>query len=124
MVDRLGVFGDGLTLLGPGDNLIPAVRLSKPVAVTQRLLDGGAGKLTASKMLTHSATLYLASVLIWGSTWYAIKFQLGVVAAEVSLVYRFALAAVILLLFCLLSGRDLKYSPRQHGFCACFPAIT
>jgi drug/metabolite transporter (DMT)-like permease len=69
-------------------------------------------------MLTHSATLYLASVLIWGSTWYAIKFQLGVVAAEVSLVYRFALAAVILLLFCLLSGRDLKYSPRQHGFIA------
>ncbi|MDH3761012.1 MAG: DMT family transporter [Gammaproteobacteria bacterium] len=69
-------------------------------------------------MLTHSASLYLASVLIWGSTWYAIKFQLGVVAAEVSLVYRFALAAVILLLFCLLSGRDLKYSPRQHGFIA------
>ena len=42
-------------------------------------------------MLMHSASLYLSSVLIWGSTWYAIKFQLGVVAAEVSLVYRFAL---------------------------------
>jgi drug/metabolite transporter (DMT)-like permease len=69
-------------------------------------------------MLTHSASLYLASVLIWGSTWYAIKFQLGVVAAEVSLVYRFALAAIILLLFCLLSGRSLKYSARQHGFIA------
>lgn len=69
-------------------------------------------------MLTHSASLYLASVLIWGSTWYAIKFQLGVVAAEVSLVYRFALAAVILLLFCLLTRRSLKYSLRQHGFIA------
>lgn len=69
-------------------------------------------------MLTHSASLYLASVLIWGSTWYAIKFQLGVVAAEVSLVYRFALAAIILLLFCLLTRRNLKYTARQHGFIA------
>lgn len=69
-------------------------------------------------MLTHSASLYLASVLIWGSTWYAIKFQLGVVAAEVSLVYRFGLAALILLLFCLLTRRRLKYSAREHGFIA------
>ena len=69
-------------------------------------------------MLTHSASLYLAAVLIWGSTWYAIKFQLGVVAAEVSLVYRFALAAAVLLLFCLLTRRSLRYSPRQHGFIA------
>lgn len=69
-------------------------------------------------MLTHSVSLYLAAVLIWGSTWYAIKFQLGVVAPEVSLVYRFGLAALILLLFCLLTGRSLRYSARQHGFIA------
>jgi len=66
-------------------------------------------------MFTNSITLYLSSVLIWGSTWFAIKFQLGVVAAEVSLVYRFGIAA---LLFCLLSGRNLKYSAGQHGFIA------
>ncbi len=69
-------------------------------------------------MLTHSASLYLAAVLIWGSTWYAIKFQLGVVAAEVSLVYRFALAALLLLGFCLLTRRELRYSLRQHFFIA------
>jgi len=69
-------------------------------------------------MLTHSVSLYLSAVLIWGSTWFAIKFQLGVVAAEVSLVYRFGMAAIILLLFCVLSGRRLKYSVRQHGFIA------
>ena len=69
-------------------------------------------------MFTHSASLYLTSVLIWGSTWFAIKFQLGVVAAEVSLVYRFGIAAAILLLFCLASGRRLAYSLRQHGFIA------
>ena len=69
-------------------------------------------------MFTNSVTLYLSSVLIWGSTWFAIKFQLGVVAAEVSLGYRFGVAAVLLLLFCVLSGRSLKYSARQHGFIA------
>jgi drug/metabolite transporter (DMT)-like permease len=69
-------------------------------------------------MFTHSVSLYLASVLIWGSTWYAIKFQLGVVAPEISLVYRFALAAVILLVFCALTRRSLKYSLQQHGFIA------
>jgi len=69
-------------------------------------------------MLTHSASLYLASVLIWGSTWFAIKFQLGVVAPEVSLVYRFAIAALILVLFCLSTRRSLRYTARQHGFIA------
>jgi len=69
-------------------------------------------------MFNHSASLYLASVLIWGSTWYAIKFQLGVVAPEVSLLYRFALAALILLAFCALTRRSLKYSLQQHGFIA------
>ena len=69
-------------------------------------------------MLTHSASLYLTSVLIWGSTWFAIKFQLGVVAPEVSLVYRFAIASAVLLVFCLLTRRGLGYAPRQHAFIA------
>lgn len=67
-------------------------------------------------MLMHTTSLYLTCVLIWGSTWYAIKFQLGVVAAEVSLIYRFSLAAILLLLFCLLSKRNLRFSPSQHLF--------
>ncbi len=69
-------------------------------------------------MIMHSTSLYLATVLIWGSTWFAIKFQIGVVEAEISLIYRFALASVILLLFCLLTRRDLRFTPGQHGFIA------
>ena len=66
----------------------------------------------------HTSSLYLTAVMIWGSTWFAIKFQLGVVAPEISLIYRFALAAVILLIFCLLTRRSLKYRPAEHGFIA------
>ncbi len=58
--------------------------------------------------------LYLAAVLIWGTTWFAITFQLGEVAIEWSLVYRFALSAVILFGVCLVSGRSLKFPRRSH----------
>ena len=65
-----------------------------------------------------STNLYLSTVLIWGSTWYAIKFQLGIVEPEVSLVYRFALAAIILLAFCLWRNKNLKFSLSEHRFMA------
>ncbi len=58
--------------------------------------------------------LYLATVLIWGSTWFAITFQLGEVPIEWSLVYRFALAAVLLFGFCLITKRSLKFPLKLH----------
>jgi drug/metabolite transporter (DMT)-like permease len=62
-----------------------------------------------------NALLYAATVAIWGTSWIAIKLQLGVVAPEVSVAYRFALAAALLLLFCLATGRRLRFSRRAHG---------
>ena len=62
--------------------------------------------------------LFLTSAMIWGSTWLAIKFQLGVVAPEISLVYRFALAGALLALWCAVTGRSLRFSLRQHGYLA------
>jgi drug/metabolite transporter (DMT)-like permease len=58
--------------------------------------------------------LFFLSSLIWGSTWYAIRYQLGVVAPEVSVAYRFALAATLLLGFCALRGVRLRYALREH----------
>lgn len=62
--------------------------------------------------------LYGATVLIWGSTWYAIKLQLGTVAPDLSIAYRFAIAAALLIAFCLATGRSLRFAPRQHLFIA------
>lgn len=56
--------------------------------------------------------LYLLTVVIWGTTWIAIKFQLGVVAAPVSIAYRFWIAAAVLFLF-LLATRRPVWPPRQ-----------
>ena len=41
--------------------------------------------------------LFCCSVLIWGSTWFAITFQLGAVQPAVSVAYRFLLAGFALL---------------------------
>jgi drug/metabolite transporter (DMT)-like permease len=62
--------------------------------------------------------LYLIVVLVWGSTWLAVTFQLGPVAPELSVAYRFAIAAALLLAFCRLTGRPLRFAPRDHGFLA------
>ena len=62
----------------------------------------------------QGAIFYLLTVLIWGSTWFAIKFQLGVVDASLSLVYRFGLAALLLLAWCLLRRVRLSFTPSEH----------
>jgi drug/metabolite transporter (DMT)-like permease len=66
----------------------------------------------------YNAFLYLITVLIWGSTWLAIKFQLGVVAPELSIAYRFGLAASILFIFSLIRRLPLRFDLRSHGFFA------
>lgn len=62
--------------------------------------------------------LFAISTLIWGSTWLAIKFQLEVVAPEVSVAYRFALAALLLGAWCAATGRSLRFDRTQHAFIA------
>lgn len=60
--------------------------------------------------------LYVSASLIWGSTWLAIKLQLTQVPPILSVSYRFCLAALILLAYCRLTRKRLKFSSRDHGF--------
>ncbi|MCL4257694.1 MAG: EamA family transporter [Anaerolineales bacterium] len=62
--------------------------------------------------------LYLIPVFIWGSTWLAIKFQLGVVPPELSVAYRFLLGALILFAYIKWRGLSLRFSRREHMFMA------
>ncbi|HEX6138512.1 MAG TPA: EamA family transporter [Casimicrobiaceae bacterium] len=68
--------------------------------------------------LRSPAALFAISTLIWGSTWLGIKFQLGSVAPEVSVALRFALAALLLALWCAVQGRSLRFDRRAHAFIA------
>ena len=58
--------------------------------------------------------LYAVTVLVWGSTWLAIEFQLGTVAPEVSIFYRYLLAAGLLFAWCRYRGLKLQFRLRAH----------
>ena len=60
--------------------------------------------------------LYLAVVLIWGSTWSAIPYQLGDVAAELSVAYRFGIAAILLYIYALVTRRKLALPTDAYAF--------
>jgi drug/metabolite transporter (DMT)-like permease len=62
----------------------------------------------------NNILLYLATIAIWGSSWLGIKYQLGVVPPEVSVLYRFVVAAALLVAWCLLRGLSLRFTWRQH----------
>ena len=64
--------------------------------------------------------LYLITVVIWGSTWIAINYQLGDVVPEASVSYRFALAAFILFVFATVKQLPLSFSLKQHGLFVAF----
>lgn len=59
--------------------------------------------------------LYLITCLIWGSTWYGIKLQTGIVPPIWSATYRFGLAALILFFICIILKRSLRFNLRQHS---------
>jgi len=65
-----------------------------------------------------TVTLFAAATLIWGSTWLGIKYQLGVVAPEASVTYRFVLAAALLGGWCVATRKSLRFSPAQHALIA------
>ena len=62
--------------------------------------------------------LYGSTVIIWGTTWLAIKFQLGSVDPMVSVLYRFIAAAVILVVYCKLRGLNMRFGLKDHIFMA------
>jgi drug/metabolite transporter (DMT)-like permease len=68
--------------------------------------------------LVGPVALFAITTAIWGSTWLGIKFQLGVVPPQASVVYRFAIAAAVLALACVARGRSLAFAPRTHVWLA------
>lgn len=61
-----------------------------------------------------NSILFLVPTLIWGSTWYAIKFQLGDVNPIMSVAYRFVLASLILFIICLWRGENMQFGWNEH----------
>jgi drug/metabolite transporter (DMT)-like permease len=59
--------------------------------------------------------LFAICVLTWGTTWYAITFQIGRLSPEVGVALRFALAGAVVLLLCALRRERLRFGPAAHA---------
>ena len=68
-------------------------------------------------MRLPTSILYIVTVLIWGTSWYAMEYQI-VIPFELAILYRFALATAMLVGYCLITGRSLRFSRRDHLFMA------
>ena len=60
--------------------------------------------------------MYLSTIFIWGSTWLAITYQLGEVDPLASVIYRMAIGAILLFIWCLARRIPLKVNLINHAF--------
>jgi drug/metabolite transporter (DMT)-like permease len=58
--------------------------------------------------------LYSLVLFCWGTSWLAITFQLGEVAPQVSIAWRFLIASLILFGWCFIRGINLSFPWRSH----------
>lgn len=78
----------------------------------------------ARRFDSTDAGLYALVLLGWGTSWIAIPAQLGVVVPEVSVLYRFSIAAVLMIGWMLLSGRQMRFPPAAHVRFALLGVLT
>lgn len=58
--------------------------------------------------------LYASIVFLWGTSWFPLKMQIGVVAPHVSLTWRFLIAAAIMMVLVTAAKRPLRFPARTH----------
>ncbi|HEV2505736.1 MAG TPA: DMT family transporter [Mesorhizobium sp.] len=58
--------------------------------------------------------LYALTVIAWSLSWYAIEFQVGTVANEVNIVWRFAIATVLMFGWVVLKRGQLRFALADH----------
>jgi drug/metabolite transporter (DMT)-like permease len=71
-----------------------------------------------AKLTPRDYALYLTSVLAWGFSWIALHYQVGVVAPAVSVVWRFAIAAPLMLAFAAWRGERLRFTVAEQPYLA------
>lgn len=81
-------------------------------------MGGDGASATSSARVTSAQWLDFTAIVIctlaWGTTWFAITKQLGVVDPVISVIYRFALAAALLFAWCALRRETLRLNASQH----------
>lgn len=58
--------------------------------------------------------MFAGTVLIWSTTWLALKYQLGTVDPQVSIVWRFLIAAPLMFLVCRVAKAPVRFPLHMH----------
>jgi drug/metabolite transporter (DMT)-like permease len=74
--------------------------------------------LTRAKLTPYDFALYAVVVLVWGFAWIGIHFQVGVVAPDVSVMWRFLIAGPVMLAIAAVRGDRLRFGLRDHAMFA------
>lgn len=65
--------------------------------------------------MIYNISLFIITCFIWGSTWISVHWQLGSVSPLWSVAYRFAIAALLLLGYCVIRGKKMRFPLKNHG---------
>jgi drug/metabolite transporter (DMT)-like permease len=74
--------------------------------------------LTRTKLTAYDLALYAAVVLAWGFAWIGIHSQVGIVAPDVSVMWRFLIAGPVMLTIAAFRGDRLRFGVREHAMFA------
>lgn len=69
-------------------------------------------------MERYDYALYAITCFVWGTSWLGLRMQLGTIAPEVSLVWRFALAGALVFLWAIWARQNLRFGWREHSLFA------
>ena len=65
-------------------------------------------------MMATDYGLYALTIFAWSTSWLALKMQVGVVAPEVSVFWRFLFAAALMMGWVILSRRPMRFAVSDH----------
>jgi drug/metabolite transporter (DMT)-like permease len=65
-----------------------------------------------------TSALFAVCVLVWGTTWYAITYQIGVLPPAIGVALRFGLGGVAVLAWCLWRSQPMRFGWPGHAWLA------
>lgn len=71
--------------------------------------------LNRARLTAFDFLLYATVVVAWGFAWIGIHFQVGVVSPDVSIVWRFLLAGLVMIAIAAWRGDNLRYPLKLHA---------
>lgn len=74
--------------------------------------------LNDASLVRFDYTLYVITCFVWGTSWLGLRMQLGTVAPEISLIWRFLLAGIIVFAWAMLTHQRMKFTLRDHALFA------